>query len=74
MKLKMIAAHAAIMLCVGIFVSGQTVQKTPEEVAQSLVDAYNARRMDGILKAYSPDSVAYALPSGEIILKGHDAI
>src|SRR5687767_15759465 len=74
MKLKMIAAHAAMMLCVGIFVSGQAVQKTPEQVAQSLVDAYNARNMDGILKAYSPDSVAYALPSGEIILKGHDAI
>src|SRR5687767_5582094 len=57
-----------------IFAHGQAVQKTPEQVAQSLVDAYNARNMDGILKAYSPDSVAYALPSGEIILKGHDAI
>ena len=30
--------------------------------------------MDGILKAYAPDSVAYALPSGEVILKGHDEI
>jgi hypothetical protein len=39
-----------------------------------LVDAYNSRSMDGILRAYSPDSVAYALPSGEVILKGHDAI
>ena len=27
-----------------------------------------------LLKAYSPDSVAYALPGGEILLKGHDAI
>ena len=74
MKIKMILALAVFVLSLGIFVSGQTVQKTPEDVAQSLVDAYNARRMDGILKAYSPDSVAYALPSGEIILKGHDAI
>jgi len=74
MKLKMIMAHAALMFCLFTFASGQAVQKTPEQVAQSLVDAYNARNMDGILKAYSPDSVAYALPSGEIILKGHDAI
>ena len=74
MKLKMIAAYAALILCLSIFVSGQTVQKTPEQVAQTLVDAYNARSMEGILKAYSPDSVAYALPSGEVILKGHDEI
>lgn len=74
MKIKMILALAVFVLSLGIFVSGQTVQKTPEDVAQSLVDAYNARRLDGILKAYSPDSIAYALPSGEIILKGHDAI
>ena len=74
MKLKLIVALAALILCMGILVSGQSVQKTPEQVAQSLVDAYNGRNMDGILKAYSPDSVAYALPSGEVILKGHDAI
>src|SRR5688500_18750465 len=74
MKFKMITAHAALTLCLGAFVSGQTAQKTPEQVAQSLVDAYNARNMEGILNAYSPDSVAYALPSGEVILKGHDAI
>lgn len=69
----MIAA-SAMLFCLGIFTHGQSVNKTPEQVAQSLVDAYNARNMDGILKAYSPDSVAYALPSGEVILKGHDAI
>src|SRR5688572_9607290 len=74
MKLKMIMAHAALMFCLFTFASGQAVQKTPEQVAQSLIDAYNARNMEGILKAYSPDSVAYALPSGEVILKGHDAI
>lgn len=70
---KMIAA-SAMLFCLGIFTHGQSANKTPEQVAQSLVDAYNARNMDGILKAYSPDSVAYALPSGEVILKGHDAI
>jgi hypothetical protein len=74
MTSRAIAALAALILSLGLFASGQNVQKTPEQVAQSLVDAYNARNMDGILKAYSPDSVAYALPSGEVILTGHDAI
>jgi len=71
------AAIAAFLLCTGLAASGQeakTTQKTPEQVAQSLIDAANARDMDGILKAYAPDSTAYALPSGEVILKGHDAI
>jgi hypothetical protein len=74
MKLKMIAGFAAVMISLAVCVSSQSTQKTPEQVAQGLVDAYNARSMDGILKAYSPDSVAYALPSGEVILKGHDEI
>ena len=74
MILKMIAACVALVFAFGILVSGQTAPKTSEQVAQSLVDAYNARNMDGILKAYSPDSLAYALPSGEVILKGHDEI
>jgi len=75
-----LAVFAAFLLCVGIAASGQTVkatqtvQKTPEQVAQSLIDAYNARDIEGILKTYSPESTAYALPSGEVILKGHDAI
>ena len=73
MRTKMIAANVLI-LCLCILAHAQSIQKTPEQVAQSLVDAYNARNMDGILKAHSPDSVAYALPSGEVILKGHDAI
>ncbi|HQZ82702.1 MAG TPA: nuclear transport factor 2 family protein [Pyrinomonadaceae bacterium] len=71
------AAIAAFLLCTGIAASAQNVQtvhKTPEQVAQSLIDAYNARDMDGILKAYASDSTAYALPTGEVILKGHDAI
>ncbi len=77
MKTKLIAIPVAIVLCLLVFASvtfGQAATKTPEQVAQSLVDAYNARNMDGILKAYSPDSIAYALPSGEVILKGHEAI
>ena len=74
MKLKMIAAYAVLTFCLCVFATAQSVPKTPEQVAQSLVDAYNARNLDGILKAYSPDSVAYALPSGEVILKGHGEI
>jgi len=70
--MKKIASFAALILAFGISSAAQT--KTPEQVAQSLIDAYNARNMDGILNAYSPDSVAYALPNGDVILKGHDAI
>lgn len=48
--------------------------RSPEQVAQSLINAANARDMDGIIGAYAPDSTAYALPTGEVILKGHDAL
>jgi hypothetical protein len=74
MKLRTIPVFFTLLLTLAFVVSGQTAPKTPEQVAQSLIDAYNARNMDGILSAYSPDSTAYALPSGEVILKGHEAI
>jgi len=76
----MIAALGALIAFLAVSAAAQTTapkppeQKTPEQVVQSLIDSYNARSIDGILKAYAPDSVAYALPSGEVILKGHDAI
>ena len=59
------------------FAQTSSAQKSvlePEKVAQALVDSYNARNMDGILAAYAADSVAYELPSGKVILKGHDEI
>ena len=71
-KFGTIGLFLALLLFVGTS-AAQTV-KSPEQVAQSLVDAYNARNMDGILKAYAADSTAYSLPSGEVILKGHDEI
>ena len=74
MKLKTIFVYFTLIYTLCFFISGQTAPRTPEQVAQSLIDAYNARNIEGILKAYSPDSTAYALPSGEVILKGHDAI
>ena len=67
----MTAALAAVLVSLSFSIAAQ---KTPEQVAQGLIDAYNARNMDGILRAYSPESTAYALPSGEVILKGHEAI
>ena len=74
-KLKTGGAFFALFLFVGITTAAaQQSVKTPEQVAQSLVDAFNARDMDGILKAYASDSTAYSLPSGEVMLKGHDAI
>lgn len=69
--------YAALIFCVLLtagIAAGQDTARTPEQVAQSPVDAYNARSMEGILKAYSPDSIAYSLPSGEVILKGHEEI
>ncbi|MCC7309390.1 MAG: nuclear transport factor 2 family protein [Acidobacteria bacterium] len=77
MKLKLAAVIVAMVFCLfGVAGStlAQTAVRSPEQTAQSLIDAYNSRNMDGILKAYAPDSIAYALPSGEVILKGHDEI
>lgn len=77
MKLKWAAVSITMVFCLFTLagqISAQTAVRSPEQTAQALVDAYNARNMDGILKAYAADSVAYALPSGEVILKGHDAI
>lgn len=76
MKLRTTGLAFGLLLyaCIVATVTAQQVAKTPEQVAQSLIDAYNARNMDGILKAYASDSVAYTLPGGEVILKGHDEI
>lgn len=77
MKSKLAAINIALVFCFFVFANTARAQnpvKTPEQVAQSLIDAYNTRNMDGILKAYAADSTAYALPSGEVILKGHDEI
>ena len=65
---------AMILLCFAQTSSAQKSALAPEKVAQSLVDSYNARNMDGILAAYASDSVAYELPSGKVLLKGHDEI
>ncbi len=73
MNLRACGLILVLFLFVGM-ATAQPAVKTPEQVAQSLVDAYNARNMDGILKAYASDSVAFSLPGGEIILKGHDEI
>lgn len=53
---------------------GQNVRRPPEKVAQALVDAFNARDIEAILKTYSPDSVAYRLPGGEAFITGHAEI
>jgi hypothetical protein len=45
--------------------------KSPQAVAQALVDALNAHDLDAVLRAYAPDSVARRLPGGEEFLHGH---
>ena len=52
----------------------QPDNKSPERVAQALVDAFNAHDVEGILRTYHPNSVARRLPSGEVILTGHAEI
>lgn len=75
MNIRSISFFFALFLLIGVAaLSAQQTVKTPEQVAQSLIDAYNARNLEGIVKAYAPDSIAYALPGGEVILKGHDEI
>lgn len=75
MNIRSISFFFALFILIGVTtVSAQQSAKTPEQVAQSLIDAYNARNLESIVRAYAPDSIAYALPSGEVILKGHDAI
>lgn len=49
----------------------QAKPKAPSDVAQALVDAFNAHDVEAILKTYHPNSVARRLPSGEVILTGH---
>lgn len=49
----------------------QAKTKAPADVAQALVDAFNAHDIEGILKTYHPNSIARRLPSGEVILTGH---
>ncbi len=49
----------------------QTDNKSPERVAQALVDAFNAHDVEGILKTYHLNSVARRLPNGDVILTGH---
>lgn len=77
--MKMRLAAISFILALGFLISadsafGQTAVRSPEQVAQSLIDAYNARNLDGIVAAYAPDSTAYSLPGGEVILKGHTEI
>jgi hypothetical protein len=52
----------------------QAKSKAPADVAQALVDAFNAHDVEAILKTYHPDSVAYSLPDGKAFLKGHAGI
>ncbi len=52
----------------------QAQDKAPADVAQALVDAFNAHDVEGILKTYHPNSIARRLPSGDVLLTGHAEI
>lgn len=49
----------------------QAKPKAPADVAQALVEAFNAHDVEAILKTYHPNSVAHRLPDGKVLLNGH---
>ena len=74
MQRRVIASLSIVAICFlsyGELVSAQSVQRTPEQVAQALVDAFNARDIEAIMRTYSLESIAYRLPDGEAFIKGH---
>lgn len=52
----------------------QAKSKAPADVAQALVDAFNAHDVEAILKTYHPNSVARRLPDDKVLLNGHTDI
>lgn len=46
--------------------------KTPEELVQSQLDAYNARDIEAFLLPFHADVQILEHPSGELIMRGHD--
>ena len=47
-------------------------EKTPKDLAQEQLDAYNNRDIEAFLKPYDKECEIYTLESGEMTLKGHD--
>jgi putative hydrolase of HD superfamily len=51
-----------------------TIENTPPlTVVQAQLDAFNARDIDALMRAYAPDAEQFAL-HGERLAKGHDEI
>jgi hypothetical protein len=76
MKIMTPLSAVTFMLLIGAGtpLMAQSSQRSPEQVAQTLVDAFNARNIDAVLGSYSSDSVARSLPSGEVFLTGYAEI
>lgn len=47
--------------------------KSPSEVVQAQLDAYNAKDIDALLATYHPDAEQYAM-HGELLARGHAAM
>src|SRR3954454_12183808 len=74
MRIKNLMLVIGFILGTCVTLQAQSVQRSPEQVAQALVDAFNKRDIEGIMATYSAESVARTLPSGEVIITGHDDI
>ncbi len=47
---------------------------SPSDAAQRQLDAYNARDLEPFLACYAEDCTVHAFPSGEVTLKGREAM
>jgi hypothetical protein len=74
MRIKSLVAVIGLILGTCVSLQAQSIQRSPEQVAQALVDAFNKRDIEGIMATYSADSVARTLPTGDVIITGHDDI
>ena len=45
-----------------------------ESIVQTQLEAYNRHDMEGFLATYDPGIRIYEIPSGELILEGHEAM
>ncbi len=44
----------------------------PQDPVERQLDAYNRRDLEGFLSAYTPDVEMYGMPSGTLLMKGHE--
>jgi hypothetical protein len=49
-------------------------QPTPEQLAQTQLEAYNTRDLDAFMSVYAPDVTIFRHDTGEVMMSGHEAM